>query len=65
MEQLKDKNLGEQAFIPSSMLREGEDIFLDDTTLCEVEEFLKTPIGVMMNDGYEFVEMITGEELEF
>lgn len=65
MEQLKDKTLGEKVFIPSSMLRAGEDIFLDDTTLCEVEEFLNVPIGVLMNDGYEFVEQVTGEELEF
>lgn len=65
MEQLKDKNLGDQAFIPSSMLRAGEDVFLDDTTLEEVEKFLNVPIGVMNNDGYEFVEMITDEELEF
>lgn len=65
MEQLKDKTLGEKVFIPASMLRAGEDVFLDDTTLCEVEEFLNVPIGVLMNDGYEFVEQITGEELEF
>ncbi len=65
MEQLKDKMLGKMAFIPASMLRTGEDVFLDDTTLEEVERFLNVPIGVMMNDGYEFVEQITGEELEF
>lgn len=65
MEQLKDKNLGEKVFIPASMLRAGEDVFLDDTTLCEVEEFLNVPIGVLMNDGYEFVEQVTKEELEF
>ena len=65
MEQLKDKSLGEKAFIPASMLRAGEDVFLDDTTLCEVEKFLGVPIGVLMSDGYEFVEQITGEELEF
>lgn len=65
MEQLKDKALGEKVFIPASMLRAGEDVFLDDTTLCEVEEFLNVPIGVLMNDGYEFVEQITNEELEF
>lgn len=65
MEQLKDKELGDEMLIPSSMLRAGEDVFLDDKTLIEVEEYLQVPIGAVDSDGYEFVEKITGEEIEF
>ena len=65
IEQLKGKELGEITFIPSSMLRAGEDVFLDDMTLEEVESELGVKIEVQNADGFEFVESITGEEIEF
>ena len=45
------------------MLRDGEDIFLDDVTLTEAENRLGRKIIPVNNDGYEFVEAILGEEL--
>ena len=65
IEQLKGKELGDMAFIPSSMLRSGEDVFLDDMTLEEVASELGVKIGVQNADGFEFAESITGEEIEF
>ncbi len=65
IEQLKGKKLGDMAFIPSSMLRAGEDVFLDDVTLLELERELGVSIGVQNNDGVEFIESILGEEIEF
>ena len=38
-EQLKGKELGERLFIPCSMLRDGEEIFLDDVTLSELDVY--------------------------
>lgn len=63
--QLKDKEIGETAFIPSSMLRAEEDVFLDDVTLGELCEELGCEVVPINSDGYEFIEKITGEELEF
>lgn len=65
IEQIKDSDLGEEMFISSSMLRDGEDVFLDDTQLYELEEKLNVRITPIDNDGYEFIEKITGEELDF
>lgn len=52
-------------FIPDSMLRDGEDIFLDDITLNELEKRLGMPVVPVCNDGYVFVEKILDTELEF
>lgn len=62
-EQLADKPIGDIITIPSVMLRDGEDIFLDDVTLTEAENRLGRKIIPVNNDGYEFVEAILGEEL--
>ena len=64
-EQLLGKAIGEEIFIPSSMLRAGEDVFLDNMTLDELEKELQTKIIPIDNDGYEFIERITGKELDF
>ena len=64
-EQLTGKELGEELFIPSSMLRAGEDIFLDDTTLFDLENQLNIKITPIDNDGYEFTEKITDTQLDF
>ena len=50
-EQLKGKELGERLFIPCSMLRDGEEIFLDDVTLSELSGELKVPITVVDSGG--------------
>jgi len=49
--------------IPSSMLRSGDDIFLDDIRLPELEKELGIPIEACDNNGFEFVERILGERL--
>jgi putative radical SAM enzyme (TIGR03279 family) len=41
---LKDKDLGGRVLIPSSMLRRGEDVFLDDMTVGELSEKLGVPV---------------------
>ncbi|MBO5059568.1 MAG: DUF512 domain-containing protein [Clostridia bacterium] len=55
----------DELLIPDSMLRDGEDIFLDDITLSELSEKLQMKITPVYNDGYVFIEKILDEELEF
>ncbi|MDO4618130.1 MAG: DUF512 domain-containing protein [Clostridia bacterium] len=55
----------DELLIPDSMLRDGEDIFLDDITLTELEDTLKIKITPVSNDGYEFLEKVLNTELEF
>ena len=65
IDQLKDKPIGDIMLIPHSMLRDEDGIFLDDLTVSDVEEALNVKIEPVINDGYEFIEKILGEELEF
>ncbi|MBR3968935.1 MAG: DUF512 domain-containing protein [Clostridia bacterium] len=57
--QLKDKDLGEALFIPSSMLRAEGDMFLDSITVEELSQKLKIKIIPIDNDGYALVNAIT------
>lgn len=63
--QLQDKPKADVLLIPASMLRDGEDVFLDDVTLENAAETLKMPIEPVLNDGYELIENVLGEELDF
>lgn len=62
-EQLKDAPKTDALLIPCSMLRGDDDIFLDDTTVADVEAALGMKITSVLNDGYDFVEKVLGEEL--
>ncbi|MEE0944077.1 MAG: DUF512 domain-containing protein [Clostridia bacterium] len=55
----------DELLIPDSMLRDGEDIFLDNITLDEISAKLNIKITPVPNDGYIFCESIIGAELEF
>jgi NifB/MoaA-like Fe-S oxidoreductase len=44
LEGLQGKALGERVLIPSSMLRRGEDVFLDGMTVFELSEKLGVPV---------------------
>ncbi|MGI6094424.1 MAG: DUF512 domain-containing protein [Lachnospiraceae bacterium] len=56
--QLADKDLGDYLLIPCNMLRSGENVFLDDVTVEELEAFLHTPIRVCDPPGEDFAEAI-------
>lgn len=62
-EQLKGKIQTDELLIPRSMLRDDDNIFLDDTTVREVEKELGVKITPVTNDGYEFVEKVLDEEV--
>ena len=56
--QLKDKELGEEVLISCSMLRSGEEVFLDDVTVSEVSEILGVPVTPNDNSGEGFLNSI-------
>jgi len=59
-EQLKNIDLGEELLIPSAMLRDGGDMFLDSVTLEELSTRLNVKITPVDNDGYELLDKILG-----
>ncbi len=62
VKQLKGKDLGETLLIPCNMLRMGENVFLDDLSLTDLEEELSLPLTVVDEDGESFVRCIIGED---
>ena len=60
--QLKEKPLGEELLISSSMLRAEGSVFLDDKTVSDVEKALNVRIKPVSNDGFELLDAIMGAE---
>ena len=58
--QLKDKDLGGRLLLPTNMLRMGEDVFLDDWTLDEVEKALQVHIDIVKSSGQDLLDAIFG-----
>ena len=53
--QLKNLQLGNAVYIPECMLRSGEDVFLDDVTVSDVQTALQVPIRIVKSSGRDFV----------
>ena len=61
MDQLRGQDLGERLLLPSNMLRAGEQVFLDDVTLAQVEETLGVPVRVVeAESGFDLVDAMLG-----
>ncbi len=58
--QLKEKKLGERVTIPCNMLRMGEEVFLDDWTLAEVEKALQVPVDIVKSSGRDLLNAMLG-----
>lgn len=56
--QLKGKNLGKRLLLPENILRSGEDVFLDDMHLGELENALQVKVDIVKSSGYDFVETV-------
>ena len=61
IEQLKDKKLGDELLISKSMLRSGEQVFLDDYTVSDLEERLNVKINIVENSGKDFIAKVIGK----
>ena len=65
IDQLRGKALGERLILPSNMLRAGEQVFLDDVTVAQVEEALGVPVcPVDAESGFDLVDAILGRAVE-
>ncbi|MCM1220956.1 MAG: DUF512 domain-containing protein [Lachnospiraceae bacterium] len=56
--QLKGKDLGCCLLLPENVLRSGEDVFLDDMRVKELEKALQVPINIVKSSGHDFVDTI-------
>ena len=56
--QLKDKDLGEELLICRCMLRSGEEVFLDDFTVGDMEQGLDIRVTVVENSGRDFIDAV-------
>ncbi len=60
IEQLKEGIFGDRLFLSGSMLREGEDVFLDDITVSDAEKALNTDIFVVGSGGADLIRAVLG-----
>lgn len=60
IEQLRGKDLGDNLIITKNMLREGENVLLDDVTTEDIEKELNCKIIAVGDDGYELLDAIVG-----
>ena len=60
IKQLKGKELGERLFLPENVLRSGDDIFLDDLHVPDVESALQVHVGIVKSSGRELVNTYLG-----
>lgn len=58
IDQLKDKNLGETLYIPRSMLKADEEIFLDNITLENLSHIMGLEVVPCLNEGKDFIDKI-------
>ena len=63
LSQLKGRRLGKSLYLPQNVLRSGEDVFLDDMHLSDLEKALQLPLNIVKSSGYEFFEALKKEAL--
>lgn len=56
--QLKDIDVGDVLTIPECMLRSGEEVFLDDVTVTEVEKTLQVKMHIVKSSVQDFTDML-------
>jgi NifB/MoaA-like Fe-S oxidoreductase len=61
IKQLKGRDLGDSLLLSCTMLRSGEEVFLDDITLTELEQTLQVKTRIVQSDGRDLVYAIIGK----
>lgn len=61
LKQLSGVSLGKELLLPCNMLRSGENVFLDDITIEDLNEKLNIKIRVVDQPGRDLVEAVLGE----
>lgn len=62
--QLAGRELGRQLLLPCNVLRSGEEVFLDDLTVSELETALQTPVNIVKSTGRDFVRAVLQDDKE-
>ena len=60
IKQLKEQPLGEVLYLPENILRSGEEVFLDDLTISDVQNSLQVPLDIVKSNGYELISSMLG-----
>ncbi len=58
--QLEGKDLGERLYLPENVLRSGDDVFLDDVHVPELENALHCGVSIVKSSGRDFVYSLMG-----
>jgi NifB/MoaA-like Fe-S oxidoreductase len=61
-EQENGTDLGDTLLISAAMLRSGEQVFLDDVTIAQVEDALGLRVVVVESSGQDFVDAVLHED---
>ena len=56
--QCHGKELGDRVILPENILRSGEEVLLDDTTLTDLKKALQVPIDIVKSSGCDFVSSL-------
>lgn len=62
VKQLKGKPLGEFLLLPCNLLRDGENVFLDNMTVEQLEEELGVPVKIVEEHGRDFAAAALKED---
>lgn len=60
MAQLQGTDLGDEVLLPCSVLRSGEEVFLDDVTLEDMKRTLQVPVDIVKSSGQDLLNAILG-----
>ncbi len=61
IEQLQGKDLGSRLLLPCNLLRSGEEVFLDDVTLTQVENALQVKVDIVKSSGQDLVSCLLSD----
>ena len=56
--QLTGRELGETLYLPQNVLRSGEEVFLDEVTVTEMEKALQVKVDIIKSSGRDFVNAV-------
>ena len=62
--QLKGNKLGTKLLLPCNMFRDGEDVFLDDVTVNDIEKELNVKVRITGSNEYDLIGEIYHEFTE-
>ncbi len=60
--QLKGRDLGRTLLLPCNLLRSGENVFLDDMTVEDLEKELQIPVKIVGEEGADLVAAVLDKE---